>query len=126
MYRWARYWPPNGTSTVPRPRGGIRPRWPCAHRQGWRGLCHGGLGPLCLLVCCLADGRLHLLLCRPLAQEGDGHRGQCAERRAEEEPERPGELRAAVQGPGHDERGKASGEAAAQGLERVDRPVVDR
>src|ERR1700733_1794643 len=22
MYRWARYWPPNGTFTLPRPRGG--------------------------------------------------------------------------------------------------------
>src|SRR6202042_3936322 len=73
-------------SAAPRP-GGFR---------SWLG--HGRFGLVRLLVRRLAHGGRHLLLRRPLAQEPDRQRGQRTERGAEEEAERPVELRRAVQG----------------------------
>ena len=70
--------------------------------------------------------RRHLFLGRPSAEERDGQRGQCAERRTEVEAAYPVEVRVPVQGAGHDERGDAAGEATAERLECVDRAVVDR
>src|SRR5580693_5516908 len=108
MYRQAAWvtGPPDGTSTGPRSRGGEttggvsrsrRPRSAAPRPGGFRSwLGHGRFGLVRLLVRRLAHGGRHLLLRWPLAQEPDRQRGQRTERGAEEEAERPVELRRAV------------------------------